>query len=74
MAEPIPDLEISATVRARELRFQHVPHVEAERLEFPAGLDSGDTREGLPERVSAGRTYRNVGIRGWLRTRLVNRS
>jgi hypothetical protein len=75
MGEPVPDLEMTASVRARELRFRHVPQVRTERLEFPDGRgETRQVREGLPDRTLEGRRYRNVRVRAWLRTRLINRS
>jgi hypothetical protein len=73
--EPIPDIEISASVKARELRVRTAPQMHTERLEFPDGRgDQGSSRARLPDRVLDGRTYRNIGVRAWLRTRLVNRT
>jgi hypothetical protein len=45
---------------ARELRFRSRPRVTTTG-------DSGSRRERLPDQVEPGRTYRNVGITGWVR-------
>ena len=55
------DIEIAARASARKVRFAKVPDVEV-RL----GGDGGETseREGLPERVRPGITYRDIRV-GW---------
>ena len=58
------DIAITATVRAKELRFEIVPNPT---VEFP-GNPKRDTvwdaeRENLPRPVEPGVTYRDIGIR-----------
>lgn len=62
--EESADLSITATVTAKELRFEVVPNPT---VEFP-GKPERDTvweaeRENLPPAVEPGVTYRNIGIR-----------
>jgi hypothetical protein len=51
-----PDIELTADVKARELRFEEVPETE---VRPPAQTE----RENLPEEVEPGVTYRNPRIR-----------
>ena len=54
-----PDIEVTADVKARELRFDEVPETE---VNPPAQTE----RENLPEKVGpehTGVTFRNVGVR-----------
>lgn len=54
-----PDVEFTATVKARELRFEEVPDTE---VHPPAQTE----RENLPEKVrpaDAGTTFRDISIR-----------
>ncbi|MGH3343806.1 MAG: hypothetical protein ACRDPK_13220 [Carbonactinosporaceae bacterium] len=57
------DVEITATVVAKELTFRDVPDIA---VEFPGdpGQDSasGSDRTDLPDRVEAGVTYRNIRV------------
>ena len=57
---PRPDIEIAARAAARELRHNSEPRMRTKG-------EGGSERERLPEPVEPGRTYRNIGIRGWLR-------
>ncbi len=53
-----PDIEFTAEVRARELRFDEVPDTE---VHPPAQTE----RENLPEKVQpedAGTTFRNISV------------
>ena len=53
-----PDVEFTAEVKARELRFEEVPDTE---VHPPAQTE----RENLPERVrpaDAGTTFRNISV------------
>jgi hypothetical protein len=60
-----PDLEIGASVRAKELRFPEEPDAEVRfRGDSIAEADSDSERENLPDRVEAGKTYKNVRV-GW---------
>ena len=59
-----PDVELTAEVKSRELRFEEVPET---KVRFP-GYREGETvseteRENLPEEVEEGVTYRNSRIR-----------
>ena len=57
--ESPPDLEISASVSAREVTFRRVPHVETTfGPDGESSVDSG--RENLPDRVEPGVTHRGV--------------
>ena len=51
-----PDIELTADVKARELRFEEVPETE---VHPPAQTE----RENLPEEVESGVTYRNPRVR-----------
>ncbi len=59
-----PDIELTADVKARELRFEEVPETE---VRFPGRPEresaSGTDRENLPEEVEPGVTYRNPRVR-----------
>ena len=59
-----PDVEFTADVKARELRFDKVPETE---VSFPGYSDdesvSGTERENLPEEVETGVTYRDTRVR-----------
>lgn len=59
-----PDVEISARVKTRELRFEEVPETET-RFSGSPGRESvsGTERENLPEEVQRGVTYRNSSVR-----------
>ena len=58
------DISFTATVKARELRFEVVPNT---KVEF-TGTQGNDTsskadRENLPDSVQPGVTYRDIGVR-----------
>ena len=59
-----PDIEFSARVKGRELRFDEVPETE---VRFSGNTErdsvSGTERENLPEEVRRGVTYRNISVR-----------
>jgi hypothetical protein len=58
------DLSITATVTARELRFETVPNPTVEFTGQPRRETNWDAqRENLPRPVQPGVTYRNIGIR-----------
>lgn len=59
-----PDVEISARVKARTLRFEEVPET-ATRFRGSSEREtvSGTERENLPENVESGVTYRNSTVR-----------
>ncbi len=59
-----PDIELTADVKARELRFEEVPETE---VRFPGRPEResarGTDRENLPEEVEPHVTYRNPRVR-----------
>ncbi|GAA2438421.1 hypothetical protein GCM10010191_61980 [Actinomadura vinacea] len=58
-----PDIEIRATVQARELVFHRPPTTRIDHAAEPVGESaSGSDGTNLPERVEAHVTYRNVHI------------
>ncbi|HEX7155039.1 MAG TPA: hypothetical protein VF618_26415 [Thermoanaerobaculia bacterium] len=61
-----PDVAIFATVRARELRFEHVPNVRVTVTGSvngtPAATVSTTDRQNLPDPVQPYVTYRDIGI------------
>lgn len=59
-----PDIEFTATVKARELRFERVPENEV-RFRGSPGRESvsGTERENLPEEVEEGVTYHDARVR-----------
>lgn len=59
-----PDIEFTANVKARELRFERVPENEV-RFSGSPGRESvsGTERENLPEEVEEGVTYRDARVR-----------
>lgn len=60
----LPDVEVSTSVRARELRFGIVPETKVWFEGEPGVRASSETeRENLPDRVEPGVTYRNVKVR-----------
>ncbi|QIN79805.1 hypothetical protein GBA65_16130 [Rubrobacter marinus] len=59
-----PDVEISARVKARKLRFEEVPETSTRALGSPGReFVSGTERENLPDEVTSGVTYRNSRVR-----------
>jgi hypothetical protein len=65
-----PDLEIAASARADEVRFECKPHVRiSAHANTPATAASVSERDNLPDDVEPGVTYRNVSVRwrAWLR-------
>lgn len=57
------DVELEATVRARELRFQQVPETRVELYGTPKhDGDSGSDRTNLPPEVEPHVTYHGVEI------------
>ena len=62
---PTPDIELGVSLRARALRFEKVPEVKTGFDGTPGyTAHSEGEREGLPDRVKAGVTYRRIMIRG----------
>ena len=66
-----PDVEISAAIRAKEVRFECKPDVDVRAYaDSPASAESVSERENLPEEVEPGVTYRDVAVRWRLAARL----
>jgi hypothetical protein len=66
-----PDVEMSAAVRAKELRFECKPEVEiGAHADSPASAESVSERENLPEELEPGVTYRDIAVRWRLSARL----
>ena len=71
MTDREPDVEISASVRAKELRFECKPEVEVRTFGEPAASgESVSERENLPEELEPGETYRDFAVRWRLAARL----
>jgi hypothetical protein len=65
------DIELLATVRADELRFDHPPETEVRFFGEPGHESaSGSDRTNLPEKVEPGVTYRDVRVDYRLASRL----
>jgi len=61
---PAPDIELGVSLRARALRFEKVPEVKTGFDGTPGyTAHSEGEREGLPNRVKAGVTYRRIRFR-----------
>ena len=59
-----PDLEFTADVKAKELRFEEVPETEVRFTGHPERESaSGTDRENLPDEVEPGVTYRDPKVR-----------
>ena len=66
-----PDITVTATVRARWLRFCEVPQTNTQFAGTPGHESaSGSDRANLPERVEKDITYRHVRVDYWLATAL----
>ncbi|MBV9424663.1 MAG: hypothetical protein JOZ98_17260 [Solirubrobacterales bacterium] len=66
-----PDLEIAASVRADELRFECTPRVRVVvHADWPTAAQSGSDRENLPDQIEPGVTYRDAAVRWWASARL----
>jgi hypothetical protein len=64
MTEREPDVEISAVVRAKELRFECKPEVEVGASPDSMGsAESITERENLPDELEPGTTYRDILVR-----------
>ncbi|MEV4088517.1 hypothetical protein ACGFJC_41170 [Nonomuraea fuscirosea] len=69
----IPDVEIRASVKARELRFQARPKVSTHTEAEPGGEHaSGSDRKNLPAQVTAGVTYHDIQLDFRLAARLTD--
>ena len=67
-----PDIEFTANVRAREMRFDEVPETEVRFTVQPDRASvSGTERQNLPEKVRRGVTYRNFSLRLHIATELI---
>lgn len=66
-----PEIEFTADVKARELRFDEVPDPKVEFPGYPERESAwGADRENLPEEVEEGVTYRNAEVRLRIATKL----
>jgi hypothetical protein len=66
-----PDVEISAAIRAKELRFECKPEVDiGAYADSPASAESVSERENLPDELEPGVTYRDFAVRWRLAARL----
>ncbi|HEX9968471.1 MAG TPA: hypothetical protein VGB06_11065 [Solirubrobacterales bacterium] len=71
--DEVADVDVSTSVRARELRFETVPETKLSFDGEPGQRHSSETeRENLPEEVEPGETYRDVGLRWRARARIVH--
>lgn len=71
MTERRPDVEMSAAVRAKELRFERKPDVEVRAwANSPASAESVSERENLPDEIEEGVTYRDFAVRWHVAARL----
>jgi hypothetical protein len=62
--DELPDVEVSASLRARELRFERVPRTRV-WFDGEPGVRSRSRaeRESLPDEVEPGVTYRDIRVR-----------
>lgn len=68
-----PDIDFTANVQARELRFENVPETEVRFRGFPERASvSGTERKNLPEKVGRGVVYRDVRVRLRIATGLID--
>jgi hypothetical protein len=68
-----PDIDLTATVKARELCFDEVPDTEVRFWGHPERNSvSGTERENLPEKVQRGVTYRNASVRLRIASELID--
>jgi hypothetical protein len=66
-----PDVEIAASVRADEVRFECKPEVRVGAYaNAPATAELVSERDNLPDEVEPGVTYRDVSVRWRLAARL----
>jgi hypothetical protein len=69
-----PDVEIAAAIRADEVRFECKPAVSVVVwADSPASIVHESEREGLPDEVEHGVTYRNIAVRWRVGARLDDR-
>ncbi len=68
-----PDIDFTANVKARELRFDEVPETKVQFWGHPEfDSISGTERKNLPEEVRQGVTYRDVSVRLRIASELVD--
>jgi aminopeptidase N len=68
-----PDIEFTANVKARELRFEEVPENDVRFRSNPENESVwGTERENLPEEVEAGETYRDPRVRLRIATKITD--
>ena len=68
-----PDIELTADVKAKELRFEEVPETEVRFPGYPERESaSGTDRENLPDEVEPGVTYRDPRVRLRIATALAD--
>jgi len=66
-----PDVEMAASARAKEVRFECKPEVRVGAYaDAPATAEAVSERHNLPDEVQPGVTYRNVSVRWRLAARL----
>jgi hypothetical protein len=66
-----PDVELKVFLRAKEVRFECKPEVEAEAYaDSPATTESQSERENLPDELEPGVTYRDFAVRWRVAARL----
>jgi hypothetical protein len=71
MTEREPDVEMAASFRAKELRFECEPEVRiGAYADVPASAEHVAERENLPDELEPGVTYRDVAGRWRLAARL----
>jgi hypothetical protein len=71
LSENEPDVEMAASVRADELRFECKPDVQVRAYaDTPASAELVSERENLPDELQPGVTYRDFAIRWRLAARL----
>jgi pyruvate/2-oxoglutarate dehydrogenase complex dihydrolipoamide acyltransferase (E2) component len=67
-----PDIDFSASVKARELRFEEEPQTEVRFWGHPERNSvSVNERENLPEEVRPGVTYQDISVRSRIASELV---
>ena len=67
-----PDIDFSANVKARELRFEEEPQTEVRFWGHPERNSvSVNERKNLPEKVRQGVTYHNISVRSRIASELV---
>ena len=68
-----PDIEFTADVKGRELRFNEVPETKVQFWGRPERASvSGTERKNLPEEVRRGVPYRNFSVRLRIATELID--